>query len=73
MPVSTVMRPVTQVALVAVKRAVSGSVNSPEDEEKGITRRSVPTRIIARKPKMMTFVGDILFFNIPLHPCFHNL
>ena len=30
----------------------------------GIIRRSVPTKIIARKPKMITLVGDIRFFNL---------
>jgi hypothetical protein len=61
--VSTVIRPVTQLALVAVKSASSGCVNSPEADEKGITRRSVPSNINAKNPKIITFVGDILFFN----------
>ena len=63
MPVSTRTRPVTQVAEVAVKRAVKGLVNLPEADEKGIISKTAPTIITARKLREIVLVGCIgLFF-----------
>nr|WP_257908165.1 hypothetical protein [Janibacter limosus] len=45
-PVSTVTSPVTQVAEVAVKSAVSGSVASRDCEAKGVISTSVPSRMV---------------------------
>ena len=66
-PVSTVTRPVTQVAEVAVKSAVSGSggarggggggglsgsVASRDCEAKGVISTRVPSRMVLAKPSM---------------------
>ena len=48
-PVSLTVRPVTHVALVAVKNASSTPIETPSDELCGIDRSNVPTSIVARK------------------------
>ena len=48
--VSTVINPVTQVALTAVNAASNGFVKVPSAEEKGRMSRIVPNRISAKKP-----------------------
>ena len=52
--VSTVTRPVTHVALVAVKSASRKVVVWPSFAEKGIKRSSVPTVMMIKKPREMT-------------------
>ncbi len=52
MPVSTVISPVTQVALVAVKNAVFGGVNSPSADETGSMSKRAPAVITRKKPNI---------------------
>ena len=55
--VSTVTRPVTQVAEVAVKSAVRKVVVCPGSAAAGVIRASVPTRMTAAKPSMTVRAG----------------
>ena len=57
---STVINPVTQVALTAVHAASRGFVKVPLAEEIGRVRRMVPNRISPRKPMENTAVELIL-------------
>lgn len=55
--VSTVTRPVTQVAEVAVNSAVSRSVDSPGSAASGVIRAAVPAAITTAKPSMTVRAG----------------
>ena len=57
--VSTNTRPVTQVALVAVKKQVKKGVKLPSREEKGSINSTDPTKITAAKLTRMIFSGGI--------------
>ncbi len=50
--------PVTQVAEVAVKTAVSGFVKLPSAEENGIISKTAPTAIIAAKLRTIVAAGS---------------
>ena len=63
--VSTRTRPVTQVALVEVKRAVINGVHSPFRLETGSIRSMVPIKMSNRKPSAIICVPDIRFSNFP--------
>jgi hypothetical protein len=63
-PVSTRIRPVTQVDVVAVKREVMGSVNLPLAEENGIHKRKAPIIITAKKLKTIVLAGYIGFVTV---------
>ena len=64
MPVSTGIRPVTQVAEVAVKRLFKKPALSPLFEAKGSMSKSVPSRMMAAKPPATIRVAFMLFFLI---------
>jgi hypothetical protein len=57
--VSYTIRPVTQVADVAVKSASTKGVDSPLLADTGSISKAVPTNIIKRKPSTMILVGVI--------------
>lgn len=54
-PVSTMTRPVTQLALVAVKREGIKPVTSPVAEETGSIKSSVPTMMTRKKPRAIVW------------------
>jgi len=64
--VSCTTRPVTQVAVVDVKIAVSGLVDSPERVAIGRRRRSDPKTIIEKYTATITCIGEVLpnFINL---------
>ena len=53
MPVSTITRPVTQLALVAVNREGMKPVAVPSAEETGSISRSAPAMMTRKKPRAM--------------------
>jgi hypothetical protein len=60
--VSTTIRPVTQVADVAVNSAVSGEVKTCACEDIGSISKNAPKRIIPRKAATIMRKGCICFF-----------
>ena len=60
-PVSNTINPVTQVAEVAVNRALMKPMLSPVLEAAGRLRNIVPTAIAERKPNANTCGGDSFF------------
>jgi hypothetical protein len=61
--VSAAIRPVTQVALVEVKRASRGDVQEPVLDETGRQSKNIPVRITRIKLRAMILVGLILFIH----------
>ena len=64
--VSNTTRPVTQVALVAVKKASTNPVHSPDEEERGRHNRKEPDSITKRKLNAISLVVliDLKYFII---------
>ena len=54
---STVIRPVKQVAEVAVNKASESGVPAPDAEDQGAANRAVPAAMTPRKPRATAMVG----------------
>ncbi|MFR7743112.1 MAG: hypothetical protein ACLU3I_07360 [Acutalibacteraceae bacterium] len=64
-PVSTRMRPVTQVAEVAVNRLVRNGVGSPERDAAGRHRRPAPSRMMKRNTRTISRPGRMVRNGLP--------
>ena len=70
--VSTTIRPVTQVADVAVNRAVMGPQLTPDRDEMGSINNSAPIRMTPANDKAMTLVELTTRLRRPLPLIFHT-
>ena len=64
--VSNRIRPVTQVADVAVKKQSENGILAPVFDDIGSQSRNAPTRITRTKPTGMICVGVSMFQNLPI-------
>ena len=62
--VSTTIRPVTQVALVAVNKAFMYEIDLPSALAAGSDSRRLPPNIVIKKPSAITCVYEKLYFCI---------